>query len=199
MKIKQGLSIAVCSVLLSTAWNSNAIQKAYAETWDWNLTAHPHGPRADAYGAQTAPVYAPRSWRNERRAWRHYHSSRPRRAWDENIRGYRQFTDVDDEISWRERRGELRGVACVGDRVTGLGTQWIGKQGALDAAKKDWMEHVRYYYGETFLDLDYSAGFKARCSRVSIGEVAGQVTYRCEMRARPCRAEMLDGEETVKK
>ena len=88
---------------------------------------------------------------------------------------------------------EQRGRTCL-DRVRGLGTQWIGEQGALDAAKKDWMERVRYYHGETFLDLSHASDFAKRCGRVSIGEVAGQVLYRCEIEARPCKAsfESLD-------
>jgi hypothetical protein len=187
MTIKDAFYITVAVICVSAAGKA-------AENADWSLSQWAGGPRsAVMYDTPPAPVAQPVRWRETRQR---YHS-RPRRAWDENIRGYRQFTDVDDEISWRERRGELRGVSCVGDRVTGLGTQWIGKQGALDAAKKDWMEHVRYYWGETFLDLDFAAGFKARCSRVSIGETMGQVMYRCEMRARPCRAEMLDGEKTL--
>ena len=99
------------------------------------------------------------------------------------------------ESSASERRdGRERNRVCL-DRVRGLGTQWIGEQGALDAAKKDWMERVRYYQGETFLDLSHAADFAKRCGRVSIGEVAGQVLYRCEIEARPCKGsfESLDG------
>jgi hypothetical protein len=83
------------------------------------------------------------------------------------------------------------------DRVRGLGTQWIGEQGALDAARKDWMERVRYYHGETFLDLSHGKDFVKRCGRVSIGEVAGQVLYRCEIEARPCKASFapVEGEK----
>jgi hypothetical protein len=102
-----------------------------------------------------------------------------------------------EESSASERRDDRgRGRVCL-DRVRGLGTQWIGEQGALDAAKKDWMERVRYYHGETFLDLSHAADFAKRCGRVSIGEVAGQVLYRCEIEARPCKAsfEPLDGQK----
>lgn len=81
---------------------------------------------------------------------------------------------------------------CVG-RVRGLGTQWIGKEGALNAARKDWMEHVRYDYGEVYIDMDNAREEELRCSRVSIGEVAGQVMYRCEIWATPCKAEMARG------
>lgn len=80
---------------------------------------------------------------------------------------------------------------CLG-RVRGLGTQWIGTQGAMDAAKKDWMERVRYDHGESYIDLTNAQDLESRCGRTSIGEVAGQVTYRCEIVARPCRAPMQE-------
>ena len=78
---------------------------------------------------------------------------------------------------------------CLKELVRGLGTQWIGTEGALSAAKKDWMERVRYDHGETYLDLTHAEDVENRCGRVSIGEVVGQVTYRCEIMARPCKAE----------
>ena len=73
--------------------------------------------------------------------------------------------------------------------MQGLGTQWIGTEGAMDAARKDWMEKVRYTFGESFIDMKNAESFVARCGRVSIGEVAGQVTYRCEIWAKPCKAQ----------
>jgi hypothetical protein len=75
---------------------------------------------------------------------------------------------------------------CAG-KVRGLGTQYIGEEGALDAAKKDWMERTRYDLGESYLDLSHAEDFEARCGRTSIGSVAGQVFYRCEIVARPCK------------
>jgi hypothetical protein len=89
------------------------------------------------------------------------------------------------ESSERDERRD--GRVCL-DRVRGLGTQWIGEQGALDGAKKDWMERVRYYHGETYVDMSHASDVVKRCGRVSIGEVAGQVLYRCEIEARPCKA-----------
>lgn len=80
------------------------------------------------------------------------------------------------------------------DRVRGLGTQWVGTKGALDAAKKDWMERVRYDHGESFVDMTNAGDVESRCGRVSIGEVVGQVLYRCEIIARPCKAPMTGGE-----
>jgi hypothetical protein len=92
------------------------------------------------------------------------------------------------------RRGRTRYYAppvqdepiCRGP-VRGLGTQWIGTEGAMDAAKKDWAERVRYDLGESYLDLGNAQDFEARCGRTSIGQVAGQVMYRCEVIARPCK------------
>ena len=84
------------------------------------------------------------------------------------------------------------------DKVRGLGTQWIGTEGAMDAAKKDWMERVRYDYGESFLDMNNSKDFVSRCGRVSIGETMGQVMYRCEIVARPCKGTMADTKAAAK-
>jgi hypothetical protein len=83
------------------------------------------------------------------------------------------------------------GYRCL-DTVRGLGTQWIGTSGALEAAKKDWMERVRYDHGESYIDMTNARDFESRCGRTSIGEVAGQVTYRCEIQARPCKAPMKE-------
>lgn len=99
--------------------------------------------------------------------------------------------DRDDEDR-QDRR------VCLEEKVRGLGTQWIGTEGALSAAKKDWMERVRYDHGETFVDITHSLGFESRCGRVSIGEVAGQVTYRCEIVARPCKAVFTEGRKPTK-
>jgi hypothetical protein len=89
----------------------------------------------------------------------------------------------------REDVAGKKEVQCA-DRVRGLGTQWIGTEGAMDAAKKDWMERVRYDYGESFLDLSHAMDFVSRCGRTSIGETMGQVMYRCEIVARPCKGVM---------
>ena len=54
------------------------------------------------------------------------------------------------------------------------------------------MERVRYDHGESFVDMTNAKDFESRCGRVSIGEVAGQVTYRCEIVARPCKAPLKE-------
>jgi hypothetical protein len=135
---------------------------AYAGDWDWD---------------------SDHSVRQKRQRVVQHRRQRPKQ-----VAAYRNA----DRENWREERREDRrddGVKCA-DKVRGLGTQWIGTSGALDAAKKDWMEHVRYDFGESFLDLTNAKDFVSRCGRVSIGEVAGQVTYRCEIVARPCKAAM---------
>ena len=78
------------------------------------------------------------------------------------------------------------------DRVRGVGTQWIGTDGALNAARKDWMERVRYDFGEVYLDMTNARDEEFRCSRTSIGEVAGQTFYRCEIWATPCKAKFQE-------
>jgi hypothetical protein len=84
-------------------------------------------------------------------------------------------------------------LVCAPGPVRGLGTQWIGQEGALDAAKKDFMERVRYDLGESYLDLKNAQDPITRCGRVSVGEVAGQVLYRCEIRAIPCKPKFNEG------
>jgi hypothetical protein len=82
---------------------------------------------------------------------------------------------------------------CAG-KVRGLGSQWVGEAGALEAAKKDWMERVRYDLGESFLDLSHAEDFVRRCGRTSIGETLGQVLFRCEITARPCKGDFAKTE-----
>jgi hypothetical protein len=89
------------------------------------------------------------------------------------------------------------GFQCV-EKVRGLGTQWIGTQGAMEAAKKDWMERVRYDHGESYVDMSNAREFETRCGRVSIGEIAGQVTYRCEVHARPCKPPLKEMTKAAK-
>jgi hypothetical protein len=98
----------------------------------------------------------------------------------------------------REGEDKIAGKFTCADKVRGLGTQWIGTEGAMDAAKKDWMERVRYDYGEAFLDLTNAQDFVSRCGRTSIGETMGQVMYRCEILARPCKGVMNEAKATGK-
>jgi hypothetical protein len=142
---------------------------AFATDWDWDLGSNP---------------------------------SKARRAQARHVRHYYRHVNIEadkDRDRDRDRRAERdeRGWACL-DKVRGLGTQWIGTEGALEAAKKDWMERVRYDHGESFIDMTNAKDFESRCGRVSIGEVVGQVTYRCEILARPCKPPMKETAQTSK-
>ena len=114
--------------------------------------------------------------------------STARRAHARHVRHYYRHVNIeaDKDRDRHERERADNGWQCL-DKVRGLGTQWIGTEGALEAAKKDWMERVRYDHGESYVDMTNAKDFESRCGRVSIGEVAGQVTYRCEIVARPCK------------
>jgi hypothetical protein len=124
-------------------------------------------------------------------------SAKQYRARKRDARRQHKESEPTKVMAYVKREGEKdvakddRQYHCV-DKVRGLGTQWIGTEGAMDAAKKDWMERVRYDYGESYLDMTNAQDFISRCGRVSIGETLGQVTYRCEILARPCKAQMKE-------
>jgi hypothetical protein len=127
--------------------------------------------------------------------------SNPAKPRARHVRHYYRHVNIEAENKDRDRRdrehADDRGWSCL-DKVRGLGTQWIGTEGALEAAKKDWMERVRYDHGESFIDMTNARDFESRCGRVSIGEVVGQVTYRCEILARPCKPPMKETAQTSK-
>lgn len=134
--------------------------------WDWSMSSNPSARRH-----QARKRYAKRHDRKEDAT---------------KVMAYVKRDGEKDQV-----HAERREFSCA-DKVRGLGTQWIGTEGALDAAKKDWMERVRYDYGESFLDMNNAKDFVSRCGRVSIGETMGQVMYRCEILARPCKGTMAD-------
>jgi hypothetical protein len=116
-----------------------------------------------------------------------------------HVRHYYRHVNIeaDKDRDRRDREHADAGWLCL-DKVRGLGTQWIGTEGALEAAKKDWMERVRYDHGESYIDMTNARDFESRCGRVSIGEVVGQVTYRCEIMARPCKPPMKETAQSTK-
>lgn len=127
-------------------------------------------------------------------------TARHKKARARYARRHQRKEDATKVMAFVKREGEDKvagSFTCV-ERVRGLGTQWIGTEGALDAAKKDWMERVRYDYGEAFLDLTNAQDFVSRCGRTSIGETMGQVMYRCEIVARPCKGMMTEAKATSK-
>ena len=157
--------------LLALAFAAWLVAPAHAEEWDWEI----------GY---------------KRPGFMHHHVRPQLSDVDrERVRLYRE-TGLDaehrehhDGEAFEDRHDDGHGFHCL-DPIRGLGTQWIGEEGALQAARKDWMERVRYDHGERFIDMTNARDEINRCSRVSIGEVAGQVMYRCEIWARPCQARM---------
>ncbi len=155
-------------VLAFAAW---LVTPAHAEEWDWEI-------------GYKRPGFV-------------HHHVRPQLS-DvdrERVRLYRE-TGLDaehrehhDGEAFEDRHDDGHGFHCL-EPIRGVGTEWIGQEGALQAARKDWMERVRYDHGERFIDMTNARDEVNRCSRVSIGEVAGRVMYRCEIWARPCQAHM---------
>jgi hypothetical protein len=68
-----------------------------------------------------------------------------------------------------------------------VGSQWATESGAEESARKAWAEQVRFSHGESYMALEASQALKRRCTRSSIGEIAGQTLHRCEIEAMPCR------------
>lgn len=122
----------------------------------------------------------------------HSHKQKPRRKY------YRRAKPQPEIRYYAPPRLEDDYDGCRGP-VRGVGTQWLNEEGALDAAVKDWRERTRYDHGEIFVDMTHALDFRKRCGRTSIGEVAGQVFYRCEVWARPCKAEFSEGSMAGKK
>jgi hypothetical protein len=115
----------------------------------------------------------------------HSHKQKPRKA-------YRRKRTPDVRYYAPPVVDERDEKFCLGP-VRGVGKQWIGEEGALDAAKDDWMARVRYDLGESFLDMKNAEDFEKRCGRTSVGETLGQVFYRCEIVARPCKSTFSAG------
>ncbi len=135
------------------------------------------------------------------------HHARKRYVKRHNHNDFARRDDGTKVMAYVRRDGDRGGTTYIdrergdfhcAEKVRGLGTQWIGTEGAMDAAKKDWMERVRYDYGESFLDMSNSKDFVSRCGRTSIGETMGQVMYRCEIVARPCKGQMQESKATTK-
>ena len=160
---------------------------ASAQTFPYSEWRHNYGLE---YGV-VATRYGHSRRTHVYRSRRHYDDSdwrdRGERAADrERLRLYREEVSTPEY----EFRANKQGPGWKCERtVRGLGTQWIGIEGATQAAWKDWMERVRYDLGEKWLDQTHSENIERRCGRTSIGETAGQVLYRCEIVANPCTAE----------
>jgi hypothetical protein len=119
--------------------------------------------------------------------------------WSLSGDGYHQVRKVKRKV---RRKPEVRYYAapkveaddwrCL-DKVRVVGSQWVSVDGAEESARKAWMEQVRWYSGEAFMDVAHARDYEKRCSRSSVGEAVGQTFLRCEIVARPCRPPMSAG------
>jgi len=77
--------------------------------------------------------------------------------------------------------------------ISVVGSQFVTPGGATTSAERAFMERARYTWGESYMDVDNAKDYAIRCSRSSVGDVGIKglveaVFYRCELKARPCRA-----------
>ena len=172
------IALAIAAIIAVPAYCAPV---AATEYWDWAL-------------ADGNPTTRNKHTARAKYARRHRNPSTETASSDGNGTKVMAYVKRDGEKDIAVERHQF---TCA-DKVRGLGTQWIGTEGAMDAAKKDWMERVRYDYGESFLDMSNSKDFVSRCGRVSIGETLGQVMYRCEIVARPCKGTMADTKAAAK-
>ena len=86
------------------------------------------------------------------------------------------------------------GSKCY-DRITVVGSQWVGEGGAYESAVKAAKEAVRWQIGEMAMDPANWQDVQKRCSMSSVGEVVGQTFHRCEIRLTPCRPGMTGGDK----
>lgn len=73
--------------------------------------------------------------------------------------------------------------------LTREGDQYATVEGAKSEANKAWMQAARWNLGEKYMDISHAEGVNYSCGRSSIGTVVGQSFHRCEVTARPCRAQ----------
>ena len=134
-----------------------------------------------AYYAEQRPTYY-----RERYAHRDRHDHRDRYAERRGpqVRGY-TWRDSDE----RDRSGWCRDMRRV------VGNQHLTVNGAKAEADKAWIQSIRFYYGEVFMSLENAKEVRYTCSRSSVGETLGQTFNRCEIEARPCKAESVESAE----
>jgi hypothetical protein len=160
---------------------------------DWSLSTFAHGPRSQVAYEASGISYARPRWRETQRRYprphrhRYDHVAAPElRDEYRDVRGYRS-ADV---------RPKARGQ-CL-ERVSVVGSQWANEQGAEESAQKAFMEAVRWESGEQWMEIANADGYVKRCSRSSIGELAGQTLHRCKVSARPCRPDIEFGAKADK-
>ncbi len=149
-------------------------------------------------------------WATHRRCYRHVDSwgavSYPCVRWRSPVRYYAPPRRDWDEERWERRDPALeRGEHCKGSPVRVVGELHVTKEGALNAAVRQWQATVRYDEGEKFMDIENARGYRWRCDRAStnettlgkIGETVGAGSgfqKRCVVLATPCRMPVLRGD-----
>ena len=123
------------------------------------------------------------AWEARQRQVRVIYRQAPRR-YDPPVYAYRREREDDDRGRGRHCRESYRTV----------GNQHVAVQGAKAEADKAWIQAIRFHHGEKYMDMANAKGVSYTCSRSSVGETLGQTFSRCEIEARPCRAEREDGE-----
>ena len=91
------------------------------------------------------------------------------------------------------RDDDDRGVRCR-DVMRTVGNQHLSVSGAKAEADKAWIQMVRFHLGEAHMTLENARDVTYTCSRSSVGETLGQTFSRCEVSARPCRAQKEESE-----
>jgi len=82
--------------------------------------------------------------------------------------------------------------------ITATGDEKYGKDRAKEDAEGRWMESVKGKWGPKYMELRYSIDGTWDCGRSSTGnrasekaaETLGKFLEQCELKARPCRAEL---------
>ncbi|MBX9590631.1 MAG: hypothetical protein K2X43_15090 [Hyphomonadaceae bacterium] len=137
-----------------------------------------------------------------------------KKSWDECgwdgtcVRRYRyQYQYFRRPAEGHSRRPEVRGFVhrapehdgrgeCLA-LVKAVGDERQSVDKAKEAASRAWAGHVRFHYGEKYIDETNAINVRFTCSRSSVNdtvlgklqESAGITHTRCQIEARPCRAQ----------
>lgn len=130
-------------------------------------------------------------WEQQRQRVRRFYD----RSDSTRVYAYIRRDDEDRQERRAElRRDERRGYDCR-DIKRVVGNQHLTISGAKGEADKAWIQAIRFYHGEVFMDMSHARGITYTCSRSSVGETLGQTFTRCEIEARPCKAPRLENVE----
>ncbi len=139
-----------------------------------------------------------REWPHTDCGWRRY--CRRHAYQGEGYReGIRYYNAPRDDERWERDERER----CL-DRKRVVGSEHASVEGALNAAKRQWMSLVRWDHGEKFMNIDIAKDYRQRCERSSTNEtiagraaegLTGSFYTRCEVIAAPCVARRVNTEE----